>query len=149
MVKTLGYMVTWTTYGTWFEGDARGYVKKGKVLAGNANVLNRSKSHQEGRTVRLSKRQREIVREAIEKEGGTTGQKIHSVGVYSNHVHMVVGYDVREIEKAVSRYKNAAYRALRERGFEGRIWTRGYDKRYCFDEKSLGERIDYVRRHGS
>ena len=31
----VGIMVTWTTYGTWLPGDARGYVEKGgKVKAG-------------------------------------------------------------------------------------------------------------------
>jgi len=28
-------MVTWTTYGTWLEGEKKGYVKKGRVMAGN------------------------------------------------------------------------------------------------------------------
>ena len=35
MAKTLGYMVTWTTYGTWLQGDERGYVKNGKILSEN------------------------------------------------------------------------------------------------------------------
>ena len=26
-------------------------------------------------------------------------------------------------------------------------WTKGFDKRYCFDEKSLGRRINYVNSH--
>ncbi len=29
MGKTLGYMVTWTTYGSRLQGDARGFVKDG------------------------------------------------------------------------------------------------------------------------
>jgi len=29
----------------------------------------------------------------------------------------------------------------------GRIWTSGYDKRFCFDENELNTRIDYVQRH--
>jgi len=32
MAKTVGYMVTWTTYGTWLQGDRRGYVRDGQVL---------------------------------------------------------------------------------------------------------------------
>ena len=31
MAKTLGYMITWTTYGTWLQGDERGYVKDGNI----------------------------------------------------------------------------------------------------------------------
>jgi len=34
MVKRIiGYMVTWTTYGTWLQGEKKGYVKNGKILA--------------------------------------------------------------------------------------------------------------------
>jgi len=35
MKRMIGYMVTWTTYGTWLQGDKRGYVKDGKTLAQN------------------------------------------------------------------------------------------------------------------
>ncbi len=48
------------------------------------------------------------------------------------------------------RQKNAAAFdrvALQAKGFVRRVWTRGYDKRYCFDEKSLKDRMDYVGRH--
>jgi hypothetical protein len=30
----------------------------------------------------------------------------------------------------------------------GRVWTKGYDKRYCFSVKDLKIRIDYVLRQG-
>jgi hypothetical protein len=26
------FMITWTTYGTWLQGDERGYVKSGRIL---------------------------------------------------------------------------------------------------------------------
>jgi hypothetical protein len=28
-----------------------------------------------------------------------------------------------------------------------RCWTDGYDKRFCFDEASVRQRIEYVQRH--
>jgi len=31
MAKTLGYMITWTTYGTWLQGGEKGFVKNGVV----------------------------------------------------------------------------------------------------------------------
>ena len=147
MAKTLGYMVTWTTYGTWLQGEKKGYVKKGKILRGNLNLLKANKSKQAGKKVILNKKQRKIVREAREKEAEKLGQIIYSIAVCSNHVHIAVGYNGRQIEDLVRRYKNAAYFALRKNRVVGRVWTRGYDKRFCFDEKSLKDRIDYVRRH--
>ena len=38
MGKIIGYMVTWTTYGTRLQGDKRGYVKGGEILQGNENI---------------------------------------------------------------------------------------------------------------
>jgi len=73
MEKIIGYMVTFTTYGTWLQGDKRGYVKDGKVLCKN---------------------------------------------------------DV-----------------LRAGGFNGRVWTKGFDKRFCFNRSDLTSRIKYVKNH--
>lgn len=47
------------------------------------------------------------------------------------------------ISVVVAYYKNASRVVLNI----GRVWTKGYDKRYCFDEKALRERIAYVERH--
>jgi len=33
--KIIGYMITWTTYGSWLQGGKRGYVKNGKILPAN------------------------------------------------------------------------------------------------------------------
>ena len=49
MVKTLGYMVTWTTYGTWLQGDEQGYVKKGKVLGASKQKFAKSERDKSGR----------------------------------------------------------------------------------------------------
>jgi hypothetical protein len=37
MSKTVGYMVTWTTYGTWLQGEKKGFVKDGE---GARRILN-------------------------------------------------------------------------------------------------------------
>jgi len=41
MSEIIGYMLTWTTYGTWLQGDARGYVKNGKILSENKGLERR------------------------------------------------------------------------------------------------------------
>jgi len=35
MAKTVGYMLTWTTYGTWLQGEKKGFVKDGEVMGEN------------------------------------------------------------------------------------------------------------------
>ena len=147
MVKMVGYMITWTTYGTWLQGEEKGYVKDGKVLVKNKNLKRANQASQKEKTVRLTKQNRKVATEAILGEAKRLGQKIYSMAVCSNHVHIVVDGIDETIGVIVGRYKRAAAAALKTNGLTGKVWTRGYDKRYCFDENSLKERIKYVRKH--
>lgn len=147
MAKIIGYMITWTMYGRWLQGDERGYVKKGEVLPKNKSLRKANIARQAGETVKLNQKERRIVLKAIEDEAKRLGQKMYSIAVCSNHIHLVLGYDEREIGELVRNYKNAGYFALRKNGFIGRVWTKGYDKRYCYDEESLKARTKYVVGH--
>lgn len=69
------------------------------------------------------------------------------MAVCSNHVHIVAERIAESIEMVVSRYKNAATLALRKDGFVTRVWTRGFDKRFCFDGQQLKRRTEYVQAH--
>ena len=147
MRRLIGYMLTWTTYGTWLEGDNRGYVKDGIVLSGDEGLEKLGRSRQKGETVKLSKRYRSIIKEAILNESKRFGQKVYCLVICSNHVHLVVNKIDENIGKVAGRYKQAGTRAMRAEGVEGKIWTKGYDKRYCYSEEELGNRIRYVEGH--
>lgn len=121
MAKTLGYMVTWTTYGTWLQGDERGYVKNGKILGENPDLKKANIQSMARNDVRLNKKQTEIVKEAILKEAEKNAKRILAITVCSKHVHIVLHYDGKPIEKAVGRFKNAARVALQKGGFIGRV----------------------------
>jgi REP element-mobilizing transposase RayT len=144
MAKTLGYMITWTTYGTWLQGDQRGYVKNGNILPGNTRLVEANKKLQSQETVKLSKIQQQLVRQAILKEAVLQGQHIYTLAVKPTHVHIVAQYIPQPISKVVAYYKKAARLALKNVGHNGRLWTRGYDKRFCFDQKNLDRRVKYV-----
>jgi REP element-mobilizing transposase RayT len=143
----VGYMVTWTTYGTWLPGDERGYVKGGKVLPANPKIKQASRSLQKSTTLILNLRQKTIIRKAILQEAEKIGHKIEALAVCTNHIHLAARPCRENIEEIVSRYKNIAMFALRKHGRTGRIWTRGFDKRFCFNERSLKQRIEYVKKH--
>ena len=147
MAKLVGYMVTWTTYGSWLQGDRRGYVKEGQIHQGDETILQWCKKFQKGLTIRLNKQEKGIVRQAISQEAERVGQKLEAVAVCTNHVHLAVRCYQQSIERTVSRYKSVATRALRRHGRSGRIWTTGFDKRFCFTEADLTKRIAYVRSH--
>ena len=38
MAGMIGFMATWTTYGTWLQGHKKGYVKNGKILEANPEL---------------------------------------------------------------------------------------------------------------
>lgn len=142
-------MITWTTYGAWLQGREEGFVKDGKVRGENVALKRDCEVKVKGSPVRLRGKEKEIVRQAIVEAAKRFKQKILAVAAHSNHVHIVAEYVDRPIGVLAGYYKNAARVALQRQGFEGRVWTRGYDKRYCFDEKSLRARVDYVRKHKS
>ena len=145
--KTLGYMLTWTTYGSWLQGDERGYVKDGQTLGGDEELVDLCEKFQKGNTVRLRDNKKDIVRRAILDEAERIGRTIEALAVCGNHVHLVARYSPEPIGQTVSRFKNVAAAALRKHGRGGRVWTRGFDKRFCFDQQDLIRRIQYVKNH--
>ncbi|MHC4477224.1 MAG: transposase [Planctomycetota bacterium] len=147
MPRMRAYMVTWTTYGSWLQGDRRGYVKAGKVLAGDEALREANLKKLKSNVVKLSRREQQIVRDAILLKAASMGQEIYAMAVCSNHVHIVAERIAESIEMVVSRYKNAARLALRKNGFVTRVWTRGFDKRFCFNGQQLKRRIEYVQAH--
>ena len=147
MGKVIGYMVTWTTYGTWLQGDKRSYVKDGRILEGEQRLLELCKGLQKGKTVKLTKPEKEIVRRAISSESQRIGQKLETLAVCTNHVHLAARPCDKSIERIVSMYKSVVTRALRYSGRAGPIWTSGFDKRFCFTEADLARKIEYIQNH--
>jgi len=147
MARTVGYMITWTTYGTWLQGEKKRFVKDGEVRGENVAIKKDCEKKLEGEPVRLSRNEKNIVRDAILDAAKRFKQKILAIAVYSNHVHAVCKYVDVPIDVVVGYYKNAGRVALQKNGFEGKVWTRGYDRRFCFDEKELKARIKYVNEH--
>ena len=147
MAKTVGYMITFTTYGTWLQGDAKGFVTNGEVRGENAALKKSNVKNLTGAAVRLNRKEKEIVRGAIIEAAKRFNQKILAIATYSNHIHIVCEYVDVPIGVIAGFYKNAGRVALQKNGFEGKVWTSGYDRRFCFNEKELKTRVDYVNKH--
>ena len=140
-------MVTWTTYGSWLQGDKRGYVKNGKILTQNDGLTLANQRQQKYPTVKLNSEQKQIVSKAITEEARRINHKIFAIAVCSNHLHMVASVSEESIEQAVHRYKYSATLALRKFGNQGKIWSKGFDKRFCFTDMELENKVRYVRGH--
>jgi REP element-mobilizing transposase RayT len=140
-------MVTWTTYGSWLPGDERGYVVGGKILLGDDKILIRNRQRQKSPVVKLNHKEKQIIRQTIFAEAEKIGHKIEGLSVYSNHIHLLARPHTKSIEELVGRYKSMTTRILWENGRKGRIWSKGYDKRFCFTEDELNTRIKYIQKH--
>ena len=147
MARVLGYMLTWTTYGTWLQGDEKGYVKNGRILGPDDRLYNKNRAMLSGGPVILSPTQRQTVQAAILAEADELNQTALALAAPADHVHLVLEYIPKPIGRVVSHYKNAAGRDMGEPRVNGKWWTKGYDKRYCFDKASLKSRITYVNNH--
>ena len=142
-------MLTWTTYGTWLQGDKRGYVKNGVILSTNQKLPTANRNNQKHPSIKLNTNLMLIVKNVIEKEAERIGQKIYAIAVCSNHVHLVLQKTTEKIENAVARYKNKSTYAMRAIGIEGKIWTRGYNKKFLYNTNELDSVIQYVQGHKS
>ena len=114
MGKVIGYMVTFTTYGTYLQGNKRGYVEDGEILGESEGLREANKKAQTDRRFVLETKGQETVRKAILDEAEILKQKIYAIKAAVTHVHIVVGANDELIETTVARYKRAATKALRQ-----------------------------------
>jgi len=120
-------------------------VKNGKIYPGNESLKQTNKQLQLQNEIRLSKVQQQAVRDAVIKEAQSQGQRIYALAVNATHVHIVAENISQPISKIGAYYKKSARLALKTIGQNGKLWTKGYDKRFCFDRASLERRIKYVQ----
>ena len=145
VAKTLAIMFTMTTYGTWLRGDQRGWVGDGQILPPSP-ILEVDDRKRMKHDVYLFE-----ARKLIEVGGfiGTSLSerltiRIWALTVQTWHVHLLIGSTRHDIAKIAKCAKDAVRWGLRP----GRpIWSDGYDKRYCFDEPTVWNRIRYIERH--
>ena len=147
MARMIGFMATWTTYGTWLQGDKKGYVKNGTTLEANPELEKSNEELLKHNKIKIPKGLRNTVKNAIHKEAEEIGQKVYAIAVCSNHVHIVAESIGKRCGYSIGRFKKAATKALRKCGFADTVWTKGFDKRYCYHQHELKTKIEYVQRH--
>ena len=121
MARMIGFMATWTTYGTWLQGNKKGYVKNGAILDADPKLEQSNKESLRHEKVKIPKYLRETVKNAILKETQEIGQKVYAITVRANHVHIVVDAIGARCGCSVGRFKKAATNELREFGFDNKV----------------------------
>jgi hypothetical protein len=148
MPKTLAIMITMTTYGTWLRGDMRGWVERGgRVLPPDPPLEAADRARRKHPVFLFDASRLLEIGAAI---GHSLRDRLHlrilALAVRTWHVHTVIAATEHRLPKIVKCAKDAARWELRP---GRRIWTAGYDKRFCFDEESVRRRIAYVERHNT
>jgi hypothetical protein len=145
MGRTLGTMLTMTTYGTWLRGDQRGWIDDGVVCPPDPKREAADRARMKHQPFRFRVDQLHDVGEAIGRALIDRKQvTVLALTVETWHMHVVIGATRHDVGVVVKCVKDAARYAL----CVGRpIWGAGYDKRYCFDAPALQSRVAYVERH--
>jgi REP element-mobilizing transposase RayT len=148
----LGYLITFRTYGTWLHGDNRGSVDRhhnrygDPVIPPNPKWLRHNKENLKHEPVKLSKRQRALIKRSIEKTCEIRGWRIYITNVRTNHVHSVITA-ASGASRILNALKSNATRELREASLwlhSGSPWADRGSKRYLWTEEHLLKAIEYV-----
>jgi hypothetical protein len=145
MPQTLATMLTFTTYGTWLRGDKRGWVDHAQIFPPNPDLEAADRRRMNHPPYVFAHNQLYEVGDYI----GTSlierlNTSIFALAVGTWHIHIIIGPTCHSISEVAKCAKDAARYGLRP---ARPIWTDGYDKRFCFDERSALARIRYVERH--
>ncbi len=153
MSEVLGYLLSWTAYGTWLHGDERGWVESGKegIQPPNPERRDADRRKMTGEPVTFTLEQRKLIEETIRAHCQIRKWTLHAVNARTNHVHVVVTADVVP-EVAMSQLKAWCSRRLSEHaGLAGgskngqkRWWTEHGSTKWIKDEEYLRNAIRYV-----
>jgi REP element-mobilizing transposase RayT len=150
----LAYFITFTTYGTWLPGSAKGQgsVDAEHSIYGTPFVEPDAQREAAARTAMVQPpyvmraAEREVACKAIVELARDRGWRLWAVHVRSNHVHVVVTAD-RDPDRMMSDMKARASRDLTRTGFdtsERRRWTRHGSTRHLFREEEVEAKIRYT-----
>jgi REP element-mobilizing transposase RayT len=147
MIDQISCFITWTTYGTWLPGDARGWRKLSEGEQPSQPRLEEwCREQMTGKPVILTAIQRRKVEVMCHEHSEHRRWELHAVNARTNHVHLAVTAD--KAPKSVRDQSKAnATRVLRlepEPLTAEQIWTKGGDVEIIDSEKALEQVVKYI-----
>lgn len=151
MHEPLAYHLSWTCYGQWLHGDVRGYVDDRHRTPGEPYIYDhpQRRSAAANRMAEppcwLTHARRGAAEEALREACAFRGWMLHALNVQPDHVHVVITARGLTGKRVMQRLKDRATRRLRETVPERRRWwTEGGKVDLIFNERHLGQVVDYV-----
>lgn len=163
-------LLSWTTYGTWLPGPARGCVEAGQQNAPTGDPLPEPDAALSARrrralkwpAVRLDAAQRTVIQQELVRVSALRRFTCHAVVIAPDHVHLVLSFedDDRDLERLVQLIKGSLARALSVAAGDPpassvsgaplphhKWWTRQYSSRPIMDSRALARIIERLRSH--
>jgi REP element-mobilizing transposase RayT len=142
----LAFFLTWTTYGSWMPGDARGWADdRGMIREPNARLARVAAGLMRGTSVVLTFAQRDTVERTIHEHCDFRGWTLHAATCRTTHVHVVVSAAERTPDGVLGSIKARCSRHLSQEDEGPRTWwTRGGSMRHIYDTRSLENVVMYV-----
>ena len=132
--KSIGlrtYHITFTTYGSWLLGDARGSTRHGGIyIYPDPALEEQMRERCNYDEIKLSEEARRVAYKGILEEARFRNWKIHVLNVLAKHVHVLVTAPCETSSSIVlARIKRGATEALKRAGYfkDRQIWTRSGD----------------------
>jgi hypothetical protein len=159
------WLITWTTYGTWLPGDARGFVgnvreQDGVQITHNVpgtpydadlpTLTNYAREHMKGAPVTLDEFDANALICQYQETTSIRTWMLFAASVMYNHTHVVIGVaGDPDLDSLLETLKSWATRRLqRDRVLppNGTFWTEKGSKRKLPDQHALCEGVIYVAR---
>ena len=149
----IAFFLTWSTYGTWLPGDARGWVEYRHGFHLPDPVLElECQARMTKVACRLSREQRDLVNKQVTETCEHKRWRLHAVNCRTNHIHVVVSSiarpkAVREQLKAwCTRRLNEqqSSEGLSEAKMRRQWWAERGSIRWIFEDGNLAAAIAYV-----
>lgn len=151
-MHTITAFISWTCYGHWLHGDAKGSVDPEHNLVGTP-FLPTDPERWEQERERMTQapyvmdaERRRLVLAAIQEVCDFRGWTLHAVHVRARHVHVVVS-GAQTPERMMNDFKAYASRALNKAALDPpdrKRWTRHGSTKYVNDDAYLAAASNYV-----
>jgi len=155
------WLLTWTTYGTWLPGDARGYVSRTPTDAGPHEIFNSpgqpysadqhelseaAKDRMAGEPVLLVEKHAATMRDAFIEASATHNIRLVAFAIMPNHIHVLCqatqqGSELLQLFKGVSSRRLGQAFPLAN---SPRWWTKSGSTRHLKPDDDPTAAINYV-----
>ena len=147
MSDPIAFFITWSTYGTWLPGDARGWIEfqHGWKLPEPPLALECAARMSETPCL-LDASQRETVEKQVAETCGYRGWTLHAANCRSNHGHVVVTAAGTDSKKIRVDLKAWCTRRLKENdpGTREHWWADRGSIRWVWNQTSLATVVEYT-----